>query len=142
MGIPLPIRKDLTLPSSDLDWTSVRASGPGGQNVNKVSSKVRLAFDFEGSVALSDALREKIRSRLSKHVDAEGQLVVVSQKTRDLYRNLADAREKLRALLLEAFHEDKLRKKTKPTQGAKKRRLSGKKKVSEKKVARRRVRED
>jgi ribosome-associated protein len=140
MSTPLVVNEKVTLPGSDLDWTAVRASGPGGQNVNKVSSKVELTFDFEGTVALGDPAKARLRALVKNQLDAEGRLLITSQKTRDQAKNLADAREKLKALVQKALVVPKVRKATKPTKGSKVRRVTAKKKVGAKKAARRPVR--
>jgi ribosome-associated protein len=142
MTTPLVINNTITLPGSDLEWTAVKASGPGGQNVNKVASKVELTFDFEGSVALTDAVKSRLRVSAKNALDAEGRVLVVSQKTRDQGKNLSDARDKLRALIVKALEVPKARKPTKPSRASKARRVTAKKKVGAKKVARRSVRRD
>lgn len=136
MSTPLVINDKVTLPGHDLEWTAVRASGPGGQNVNKVSSKIELSFDFEDSVALSDPTKARLRQLAKNTLDAEGRILVTSQKTRDQSKNLADARDKLRDIVLKALVVPKARKPTKPTKGSKVRRLTTKKKVGAKKAAR------
>ncbi len=140
MSTPLVVNDKVTLPGSDLEWAAVRASGPGGQNVNKVASKVELTFDFEGTVALPDSAKERLRSLAKNMLDAEGRVLVTSQKTRDQTKNLADARGKLKDLVLKALAVPKARKATKPTKGSKVRRVTAKKKIGAKKAARRPVR--
>ncbi len=139
MSTPLVINDKITLPGHDLEWTAVRASGPGGQNVNKVSSKIELSFDFEGTVALNDPAKARLRTLAKNTLDAEGRILVVSQKTRDQSKNLDDARAKLREMVLKALVVPKTRKPTKPTKASKKRRVDTKKKVSAKKASRKKV---
>ncbi len=142
MSTPLVIDAKVTVPGHDLEWTAVRASGPGGQNVNKVSSKIELTFDLEDSVALTDAIKARLRVIAKNTLDAEGRVLVTSQKTRDQSKNLADAREKLREIILKALVVPKKRKPTKPTKGSKVKRLTTKKKVGAKKAARKPPRRD
>jgi len=142
MSSPLVINDKITIPGSDLDWTAVRASGPGGQNVNKVASKVELAFDFEGSVALDDDVKARLRKATKNMLDAEGRVFIKSEKTRDQAKNLADARDKLKAIIRKALVAPKARKKTKPTKAAKVKRLTNKKKVAKKKATRKKPSRD
>jgi len=142
MSTPLVINEKITLPGSDLEWTAVRSGGPGGQNVNKVASKIELTFEFESSVALTDQARDRLRVLAKNTLDAEGRILVKSEKTRDQGKNLSDARGKLRELILKALVVPKARKATKPSKAAKKKRLDGKKKVAKKKATRKKVKRD
>lgn len=142
MSTPLVINEKVTLPGSDLEWTAVRSSGPGGQNVNKVASKVELAFDFESSVALPDSAKARLRQLAKNQLDAEGRIYIKSERTRDQVKNLADARKKLKELVLKALVVPKTRKPTKPSKAQKAKRLTNKKKVGAKKAARRRPSRD
>lgn len=126
MSQPLVVDARVTLPGDDLTWTAVRSSGPGGQNVNKVSSRVDLRFDLAGTTALDPDTRERLRNLAKGRLDAEGRILLTSEKTRDQPRNLEDAREKLRALVLAALVVPKVRRATKPSRGAKRRRLEDK----------------
>ena len=123
MSDPLFVSPALTVPASELRFTAVRASGPGGQNVNKVSSKVELRFDFERSRVLGDELKARLRVLAGGRLDAEGQILIVSQATRDRQRNLEDARQKLVELLLAAGRRPKRRRATRPNRAATETRL-------------------
>jgi ribosome-associated protein len=133
MSEPLEIKPGLTLPAADLAVAAVRSSGPGGQNVNKVASKIELRFDLAGTAALDGAVKERLRALTRNRLDAEGRILIVSQKTRDQQKNLEDAREKLKALVLEALTPPKPRRPTRPGRGAVERRLSEKREAAERK---------
>ena len=134
--LPLEVSGALTLPASCLTWSASRASGPGGQNVNKVSSKVELRFDLDGCSALDGATKDRLRAIAAAMLDGEGRVLIVSQKTRDQPKNLEDAREKLRALVLRALVRPKKRRPTKPSRRAVARRLDEKSRASKKKKER------
>jgi ribosome-associated protein len=129
----------VVIPGADLSWTAVRSSGPGGQNVNKVASKVELRFDLANSSALRPDTKARLRALAGKRVDASGQLHVVSQRTRDQARNLDDAREKLAAMIAAAMVVPRTRRPTKPTRGSQRRRIDEKRRDSGKKQLRKRV---
>ncbi|HYP75568.1 MAG TPA: alternative ribosome rescue aminoacyl-tRNA hydrolase ArfB [Polyangiaceae bacterium] len=130
----------VVIPEAELRWTAVRASGPGGQNVNKVSSKVDLRFDFEDSAALSDELKARLRAKATRLLDAKGQIRIVSQLTRNQSDNLQDARQKLAALVRSALVTPKARRKTKPSRAKKAKRVAEKRVHAAKKQSRGRVR--
>jgi len=138
MGEPLVVAH-VIIPEAELRWTAVRASGPGGQNVNKVSSKIDLRFDFEDSSALSDELKARLRSKAAARLDAEGQIQITSQLTRNQSDNLEDARQKLALLLRSAMVTPKARRKTKPSRAKKAKRVAEKRVHAEKKQNRARV---
>jgi ribosome-associated protein len=134
---PLIISPTLAIPPADLSWDATRASGPGGQNVNKVASKIELRFDLAGCRVLDDETRRRLRALAGSRVDTDGQLHIVSQLTRDQGRNLQDAREKLRLLILRALERPKPRRPTRPTRASKERRLVEKRQQGERKKGRR-----
>jgi ribosome-associated protein len=131
--LPLPITDLLVLPAACLSWSASRASGPGGQNVNKVSSKVELRFDLGGCDVIDPATKERLRALASGMLDAEGRILIVSQKTRDQPKNLDDAREKLKELVRQALVRPKKRRPTRPSRRAVARRLDEKSHASKKK---------
>jgi ribosome-associated protein len=125
------------LPESDLSWTAVRASGPGGQHVNKVATKVVLRFDLAGTRALAPDVKERLRWLAGRRVDALGAIVIVSQRTRDRALNLRDARAKLAALVAAALIPPRPRRPTHPSRAAVRRRLDDKRRRAERKRSRR-----
>jgi ribosome-associated protein len=134
---PLIVRNGVVIPAEAMAMQAVRSGGPGGQNVNKVSSKVELRIDVSRVVGLSGAARARLRAGVGARWDAEGRLVVVSQRTRDQRANLDDAREKARELVLAALVEPKRRRPTKPTRGSVERRIAQKKQQASRKAGRR-----
>lgn len=133
---PLVIDDRTTLPGTDLEWTAVRASGPGGQNVNKVASKVDLRFDLRGTAALSPPVKARLRRLAGGRLDAAGRIVIVRSRHRDQARNLEAARDALRELILAALVPPKPRRPTRPTRASKRRRLEAKRRQGEKKRGR------
>jgi ribosome-associated protein len=142
MSDDLEISGDIVIPGRELEWSAARSSGPGGQNVNKLSTKVELRFDLPNTTALEPAVRFRLGRIAQSYLDRDGRILLVSQLTRSQQQNLEDARDKLRQLVVRALSAPKKRKKTRPSLGAKKRRLEGKRKTAEKKQSRRSVRDD
>lgn len=136
------MRPPLTIPERELEWAAVRASGPGGQNVNKVSSKVELRFDFEVSEVLSDAIKNRLRGLARHRLDADGRILIVSQVTRTQPQNLEDARQRLAELIAQALVVPKRRRPTKPSKAAKRARVKDKRANSQKKQSRARTHHD
>jgi len=132
----------ITIPPQDLSWTATRSSGPGGQNVNKVASKVDLRFDFEHSEALSHELKARIRESAATRLDADGRLQITSQLTRNQPDNLEDARLKLAEILRASLTVPKQRRKTKPSRAKKAARVADKRVQAQKKQSRGRVAAD
>ena len=132
----MDITPTLAIPDSELSESFVRASGPGGQNVNKVASAVELRFDVAHSGALPDALRTRLLARRDRRLTADGVLVIQSNRFRDQARNREDARERLAEIVRAALHVPKKRIATKPTRASKERRIAAKKKRSQHKQTR------
>ena len=117
----------------ELTFTTSRSSGPGGQNVNKVNSKVTLKWDVARSFILKPEQREMIFKKLAPRITTDGILMVTSQEKRSQFENKEAALLKLDQLLIKAFRIAKVRKATKPTKAAKQKRIKRKKHHSEKK---------
>jgi ribosome-associated protein len=135
----LPITSRITIPDAELSFTVARSGGPGGQNVNKVNSKATLRWNPGTSLALPDEVRERFLKRFSSRLTNEGDLLIVSQESRDQPKNIATCLEKLKAMIAEVLTPPKKRRPTKPTKGSKVRRLKDKKQRSEVKAGRRGV---
>jgi ribosome-associated protein len=121
------VTDSVRVPATALTMRAVRASGPGGQNVNKVASKVDLRVDLDAIEGLTDPARHRLRALAGRRLDADGRLQITSQATRDQTRNLEDAREKVRALVAAALREPKRRRASRPTKAARERRIESKK---------------
>ncbi|CAN5227968.1 alternative ribosome rescue aminoacyl-tRNA hydrolase ArfB [soil metagenome] len=118
--------RDITIDEKDLDITFVRASGPGGQNVNKLSTAAQLRFDVS-RIALAPDVLTRLNTLAGQRMTKEGIIVIHAQRFRTQERNRADAIDRLLELLREAAVRPKPRRATKPTLGSKVRRLEGKK---------------
>ena len=127
MAEPIRIARGILVPESAFEWRAVRSSGPGGQNVNKVASKVELRVDLAGVTGLSDAARARLRALSAGRLAADGRLLLTSQRTRDQLRNLEDVREKVKKLVERALKTPRARRLTEPSPGAVQRRLRQKK---------------
>jgi ribosome-associated protein len=116
----------LRIPARELHFEAMRAGGPGGQNVNKVATQVQLRFSVRASPSLSDEQRARIEERLASRLTGEGELLIRATRHRTQLRNKADARERLAELLASALRREKRRRPTRPTRGARERRLQAK----------------
>jgi ribosome-associated protein len=137
MAEAIVVRPGVIVPADAILVRAVRSSGPGGQNVNKVASKIELHVDLVKIVGLDYAARNRLWTACANRLDAEGHLLVVSQKTRDQPRNLADARERVREIVAAALERPRPRKPTRPTRGSIDRRIRAKKRLSGLKASRR-----
>lgn len=131
------VEPDIRVPLRELSFTFARSSGPGGQNVNKVSSKAILRWAVASSPSLPEAVRDRFMARFRRRITEDGDLVLSSQRFRDQGRNVADCVEKLRAMLAEVARPPRRRKASKPSRTAVERRLTEKKARAERKRARR-----
>lgn len=124
--LPILVRPDVVLGIDFFEVARVRSSGPGGQNVNKVSSKIMLFFNFEDCTSLPPGAKSRLRRKFARRLDSKGRLVITSQVSRDQSQNLRDARERLATIVSDALIVPKRRVSTTPSHGAVERRLATK----------------
>jgi ribosome-associated protein len=126
------------LPDSEIDFTAVRAQGPGGQHVNKASTAVQLRFNVRGS-GLPEAVKARLLATSDTRLTADGVVVIKAQGSRSQEANKAEALNRLAEIIAKAEHVPTVRRPTKPTLGSKRRRLESKSKRSEVKSGRAKV---
>ncbi len=135
----ITITRSLSLDEKEVQFFFVRASGPGGQNVNKVATAVQLRFDVGNSPSLPDDVRTRLIQIAGRRITQDGILIIEARQYRTQERNREDAVARLVALIQRALERPKPRKKTKPSRAAKERRIESKKQRSKVKQARRSV---
>src|SRR5579872_4296510 len=129
----LEVTARIQIPDDEFHWTYARSGGPGGQNVNKVASKAILHWNVQATPCLPPDVKQRLLAQQHTRVNADGDLVLSSEKYRDQPRNVEDCLAKLRDLILQAVHVPKKRRPTKPTRGSRERRLDSKRKQSARK---------
>ena len=129
----IPIDDTLAIPDEEVTFATSRSGGPGGQNVNKLETRVTLRFDLAGSAVLSEEQKARLRERLATRITRDGVLQVSSQKHRSQGANRDAAVERFAELLRENLREEPPRKKTRPSRAAKARRLDEKRRQSQRK---------
>ena len=125
--MPIEITPKIVIPDEELEWKFIRASGPGGQNVNKVSSAVQLRFLLPRNITLPVAARNRLRALAGQKLIDDGSILFSARSERSQEQNRRAALERLAALIRLAMTEPKIRKKTRPTKGSQERRLESKK---------------
>jgi ribosome-associated protein len=137
----MQISRTVRIPEEEMEMSAIRAQGPGGQNVNKVSSAIQLFFDIKGS-GLSDHIKERLLKLSDSRISSEGVVVIKAQAHRSQEKNKDAAKERLKVLIKSTLADPKKRKPTKPSRAARERRMEGKKKNSRNKQLRGRVKLD
>ena len=137
----LRINKQLAIPRAELTFRFSRSSGPGGQHVQKSSTRVELLFDVENSPSLTDSQRARVLDKLGRYVDSSGVLHLTSQSERSQLRNREEVVARFQSLMHQALKRRKRRRPTRPTAASKEERLRKKKKRSEVKQGRGQIRD-
>jgi ribosome-associated protein len=125
--MPLVISPQVSIPDEEFEWKFIRSSGPGGQNVNKVSSAVQLRFLLPLNSSLPVSVRNRLRRLAGQKLIDDGSILIAARSERSQEQNRRAALERLAALIQTAMIEPKIRKKTRPTRASKERRIESKK---------------
>lgn len=131
------VTNEIRIPRSELTFQFSRSGGPGGQNVNKVNTRVQMRWNIEQTEALNEEVSHRFQALNRRRINSDGELIITSQRYRDQLRNIDDCIEKLQELVTAAATKPRRRRPTKPSAGAKRRRLQGKRERSERKERRR-----
>jgi ribosome-associated protein len=135
--VPLNLTDGFVVPEEDLEWKFVRASGPGGQNVNKVSSAVQLRFLLAQNTTLPAPVKNRLRRLAGQRLNEDGSILIIARNERSQDQNRREALDRLEALIAAALVPPKIRKKTRPTRASQERRIETKKQRSDTKRGRR-----
>lgn len=138
----IKVGSKISISENELKWRFVRASGPGGQKVNKTSSAVQLQYNVLHSPSLPDEVKVRLLRLAGQRLSSKGVVIIEARRFRSQERNRQDALDRLERLITRALERPKIRKATRPSATAKRRRLDAKRKRSEKKRARGRISED
>jgi ribosome-associated protein len=122
----LQIREDIVIPEAELEFRAIRASGPGGQNVNKVSTAIQLRFNFRASEVLDAGIKARLSALPDRRISNDGEIVIKAQRFRSQDKNRDDALQRLAVLLQRAMQVEAPRKKTRPGRKAREKRLQDK----------------
>lgn len=127
----IQVNERVVVPEAALETRAVRASGPGGQHVNKTASKIQMRVDLDRILGFEGDDLARVRTFLASRLDHEGRLLVASQETRDQSRNREDCAAKVAELIRAALFRPKVRRRTRPTRASKERRVEEKRRRSE-----------